>query len=146
LGSLKKFQLFDEKRKNSGAMLIILALFLCISIISAAALSSDIENINVKTISGRSRSLIYEFNILQTKFEDALNKSLNLKGITSGETAKINKTFTEVVENFSRIELNHGIFFNATLIDASTYEIDFLIFQKNTKINGTIKLDINLAS
>ena len=136
---IKNFQLFDEKRKNSGAMLIILALFLCFSIIGAAALSADIQNVNVKTISGRSRSLIYEFNILKTKFEEAFNDSLS----NTPSNEEKNEIFTALVENFSRIELNHGIFFNATLLDADNYEVDFLIFQKNTRINGIIELDIN---
>ena len=117
--------MFQSSRSSSGAMLILMALTMAFSIITAAALATSINNINIKTLSERSRSLVKELDMVESKFEETLNASI-INPESSNEEA-ICKTFKEVVENFSKIELTHGIFFNANLTKPITYDYRFKV-------------------
>ena len=141
---IEKKKMFQSSRSSSGAMLILMALTMAFSIITAAALAISINNINIKTLSERSRSLVKELDMVESKFEETLNARIINPEFSSEEA--IYKTFKEVVENFSKIELTHGIFFNATNPEynetLASLTFDVVIVQKNTKISGKVTVTI----
>jgi len=126
-----------------------LALTMSFSIIGAAALSVGIHNFNVKTLSDRSRPLVYEFETLKDKFETALNYTVG--GLGPGNDTIIAERFTMLAENFSKIVLTHGYFLNATLNlpisyddwyitsdPGVTFEDDLLLWMSMDKINASL--------
>ncbi|HID24988.1 MAG TPA: hypothetical protein EYP23_00770 [Thermoplasmata archaeon] len=138
----------DGSRFFSGEMLMVGAVAIAFSLMTAAALSATLFNINIQVLSERSHSLAHEFRVLKTKMEQILQYKLsNLK---EDENATIRENFSKVVEIFSRVELYHGIYFNAVIetihYDAqsivSTIDATVVMRQRNSEISGNVTFSI----
>ncbi|HEC95062.1 MAG TPA: hypothetical protein ENI45_03750 [Thermoplasmatales archaeon] len=132
----------------SGEMLMVGAVAIAFSLMTAAALSATLFNINVQVLSERSHSLLHEFRVLKTKMEQALQYKLS--NFKRSEEDRIYENFLKVEENFSRIELCHGIYFNAVIEtihydaqdEVSTIDATVVMRQQNSEISGNITFSI----
>ena len=138
----------DGSRGFSGEMLMVGAVAIAFSLMTAAALSAALFNINIQVLSERSHSLVHEFRVLKTKMEQALQYKLS--NFKRSEEDRIYENFSKVEKNFSRIELYHGIYFNAVIEtihydaqdEVSTIDATVVMRQRNSEISGNVTFNI----
>ena len=116
---------------NNSQMLTLLGMILVISIISLTAFSANLSNIDAMIPIERSSSVWNEYLNIKEDFQTALTYNFANVIIQTNKTSvfvlfygnysnfsyEINKAFDKTVDSFYLLALQHGIFFNAELID-----------------------------
>jgi len=124
-------------RNNESQMITLMGVVLVVSIVTLTAFTSDLANINALIPIERSSSILKEFlnvkedferafsyNIANVSIQDAYLESqgisyaiINLVANYTDYPSEIYRAFNDTLDSFCLLELNHGIIFNAELLD-----------------------------
>ena len=141
----------SNDRYVSGQLLIVGACTIAFVVITAAAVSLNFNN-SVRVISERTHPLVYEFRDVRDKMEQALKDRDSAQGWddTTMEALIISE-FSDIFDDFSRIELYHGIHFyydvssvnvNYDVNEVESIEAVIIMIQKNSQISGLVTFQI----
>ena len=141
----------SNDRCRSGQLLVLGACIIAFAVITTAAVSLNFNN-SVKVISERAHPLVYEFRDVRDKMEQALIDRDTAQGWDDTMEVQIKDEFSDIFNDFSEIELYHGIYFyydeSSVLItfgllgEVEKIEADITMVQKNNQISGTVTFQI----
>ncbi|HHH79572.1 MAG TPA: hypothetical protein ENL13_01560 [Thermoplasmatales archaeon] len=111
----------DKPRRRSigtkhSQMVLIGAVIISVTLITLSVVVVTLSNIGTTMSFEKSTSLLYEYNSVRTGFQRDLIHGINLLGYSH-----LPEVFNVAKEDFANLELRHGMYFDAELLDGPIY-------------------------